>query len=253
MINDDLREEMASLDALIDWASPDDPAVAVALAAPTAAKGWTVGDTLAHLAWTDLAGAIACRAPDDFVARARAVAVPAVETLPEVWPGARQELLAGLDRAQAAGERLPWFSLPMGAASFATARLMEYWAHGQDIALALGVTREPTARLRNVCHIGVLTLGFSFAQHGLEAPSEPVRVELEAPDGSTWEWGDPAAANRVSGPALHFALVATQRRLAEDSDLVAEGPIAAAWLPIAQAFAGAGQYTDPDRAGLPMH
>lgn len=252
MIIDDLQEEMASLDALVDWTRPGDPDVAAALACPTVAKGWTVGDTLGHLAWTDLAGTVAIEGPEDFVAKARALAVPTVEQLPDVWPPARAALLAGLAEAQAAGTRLPWFSLPMGAASFATARLMEYWAHGSDAALALGVTRPPAARLRNVCHIGVLTLGFSFVQHGLDAPTVPVRVELAAPDGSTWEWGDAAAENRITGPALDFALVVTQRRLGTDSALLTQGPVAAAWLPIAQCFAGAGQYTDPDRAGLPM-
>lgn len=252
MIIDDLRAEMASVDALVDWASPDDPETARLLALPTVAKGWTVGDTLGHLAWTDLAAAVAITDPGNFPERARALAVPTVEQLPQVWPTARAQLLEGLAAAQASGTRLPWFSLPMSAASFGTARLMEYWAHGEDAALALGVSRAPAARLRNVCHIGVLTLGFSFVQHGLDAPTDPVRVELAAPDGSTWEWGDPGAANRVTGSALEFALVVTQRRLAADSSLVAEGPVAAAWLPIAQCFAGAGQYTDPDRAGLPM-
>lgn len=252
MIFDDLRAEMQSIDSLVDWARATEPDVAATLALPTVAKGWTVGDTLAHLAWTDLAAAIAITDPESFPARARALAVPPVEQLAVVWPKARAQLLDGLAAAQASGTRLPWFSLPMSATSFGTARLMEYWAHGEDAALALGVTREPSARLRNVCHIGVLTLGFSFVQHGLPAPSEPVRVELGAPDGSTWEWGDAAALNRVTGPALDFALVVTQRRLSVDSALVAEGEVAAAWLPIAQCFAGNGQSTDPDRAGLPM-
>lgn len=252
MIIDDLRAEMDSIDGLVDWTSPTKPDTAAKLALPTVAKGWTVGDTLGHLAWTDLAAGIAITDPDSFPGRARALAVPTVEQLPDVWPAARAQLLDGLAVSQANGTRLPWFSLPMSAASFATARLMEYWAHGEDAALALGITRAPAARLRNVCHIGVLTLGFSFVQHGLEAPVESVRIELAAPDGSTWEWGDAAAANRVTGPAVDFAHVVTQRRLAADSALVAQGPIAAAWLPIAQCFAGNGQYTDPDRAGLPM-
>jgi uncharacterized protein (TIGR03084 family) len=252
MIIDDLRAEMDSIDGLVDWRSPAEPDVAGQLARPTVAKGWTVGDTLGHLAWTDLAGAIAITDPDNFPGQARALAVPTVEQLPEVWPQARAQLLDGLAAVQTSGARLPWFSLPMSAASFATARLMEYWAHGEDAALALGITRAPTARLRNVCHIGVLTMGFSFVQHGLDTPGESVRVELGAPDGSMWEWGDAAAANRVTGPALDFALVVTQRRLAAGSRLVTQGPVAAAWLPIAQCFAGKGQYTDPDRAGLPM-
>ena len=45
--------------------------------------------------------------------------------------------------------RLPWFGPDMSAASSLTARIMETWAHTQDIADALGVTREPTSRLRH--------------------------------------------------------------------------------------------------------
>lgn len=41
----------------------------------------------------------------------------------------------------------------MSAVSSVTARLMETWAHGQDIADVLGVDRQPTARLRHIAHL----------------------------------------------------------------------------------------------------
>lgn len=252
MIFDDLRDEMASLDALVNWSDPADPALAGVLVLDTPAAGWSVGDTLSHLAWTDQAAVVAIREPEDFPGRARELALPSPGQLPALWPGVRTDLLDGVQRAHAARARLPWFSLPMGAVSFATARLMEYWAHGEDVAYALGVARPPSARLRHVCHIGVQTLGFSFTQNGLPAPAEPVRVELRAPDGTVWTWGPEDARNRVSGPAAHFALVVTQRRLAADSALETQGDIAASWLPVAQCFAGRGRVTDPARAGLPM-
>jgi hypothetical protein len=126
----------------------------------------------------------------------------------------------------------------MSIASSVTARLMETWAHGQDVADALGVTREPTARLRHIAHLGVRTLGFSFRLRGAEAPAIPVRVELVAPDGSTWDWGPADAADRVTGPALDLCLVVTQRRHVGDTALRVEGPVAADWMAIAQAFAG---------------
>ena len=37
------------------------------------------------------------------------------------------------------GRKLPWFGPPMSAASMASARLMETWAHGADVADTLGV------------------------------------------------------------------------------------------------------------------
>jgi uncharacterized protein (TIGR03084 family) len=126
----------------------------------------------------------------------------------------------------------------MKARSMLTARLMETWAHGQDIADGLGVERVPTDRLRHVAHLGVRTVGFAFAAHGRPAPEVPIRFELRSPGGELWRWGPEDAADRVSGPALDFCLLVTQRRHRDDLALTAEGTTARAWLPIAQAFAG---------------
>jgi uncharacterized protein (TIGR03084 family) len=122
--------------------------------------------------------------------------------------------------------------------SMATARIMETWAHGLDIADALGIDRPATTRLRHVAHISVRTRDFAFNVNGRTPPPEPFRVELDAPDGTTWSWGPEDAAQRIVGSALDFCLVATQRRHRLDTDLVAHGPDADAWLDIAQAFAG---------------
>jgi uncharacterized protein (TIGR03084 family) len=128
----------------------------------------------------------------------------------------------------------------MSAASSVTARLMETWAHGQDIADALEVTRPATARLRHVAHLGVATMSFSFQAHGQPVPTAPVRVELTAPgeDGTTWTWGPPEASDLVRGDALDFCLLVTQRRHRLDTGVRATGPVATAWLEVAQAFAG---------------
>jgi uncharacterized protein (TIGR03084 family) len=127
----------------------------------------------------------------------------------------------------------------MSAASSLTARLMETWAHTQDVADALGVTREPTDRLRHVAHIGVGARAYSYAVNSQPAPTAPVRVELIAPSGATWTWGPADAADRVSGPALDFCLLVTQRRHRDDLALVVTGPSATEWMTVAQAFAGA--------------
>jgi len=134
--------------------------------------------------------------------------------------------------------RVPWYGPAMGARSFITARLMETWAHGQDVADALGVRRTPTARLQHVAHIGVRARPFSYAIRQKAVPEEPVYVALDAPDGSLWEFGEPAA-DSVRGDALDFCLVVTQRRHPADTGLVVTGPAATDWISIAQAFAGA--------------
>jgi uncharacterized protein (TIGR03084 family) len=72
----------------------------------------------------------------------------------------------------------------------------------------------------------------------MSAPDGEVRVELAAPDGSTWEWGSDDAVDRVTGPALDFCLVVTQRRHLADTSVKAEGALAEEWMSIAQAFAG---------------
>jgi uncharacterized protein (TIGR03084 family) len=126
----------------------------------------------------------------------------------------------------------------MGAASMATARLMETWAHGVDVTDALGMPPSATSRLRHVAHIGVRTRDFAFGQHGLPRPDAEIRVELAAPDGGSWTWGPETAEQRVTGPALDFCLRVTQRRHRDDLALVAVGADADRWLDLAQAFAG---------------
>jgi uncharacterized protein (TIGR03084 family) len=148
--------------------------------------------------------------------------------------GALSEALAALPE----GAKLPWFGPPMSAASMATARLMETWAHGLDVTDALRQPPSVSDRLRHIAHIGVRTRDFAFAQHGRPVPRQPFRVELAAPDGGIWAWGPEDAAQRVTGPALDFCQRVTQRRHRADLALTATGADADRWLDLAQAFAG---------------
>ena len=155
------------------------------------------------------------------------------------WREDRRRLIdvaADLDPAT----RVPWYGPAMGARSFITARLMETWAHGQDVADALGVVRRPTARLRHVAHIGVRARPFSYLINNMTMPDTDVAVHLTGPEGDSWDWGDAAAShgNVVAGPALDFCLVVTQRRNIADTHLDVVGDAAAEWMGIAQAFAG---------------
>ena len=126
----------------------------------------------------------------------------------------------------------------MTVASSITARIMETWAHGQDCFDALGVEHEPSGTLYHVAFIGARALPNSYRANRREVPDTPVRVELAAPDGSTWVFGSDDAEQVVRGTAMDFCLLVTQRRHRDDTDLVADGDVAAEWLTIAQAFAG---------------
>ena len=125
----------------------------------------------------------------------------------------------------------------MSPVSFVTARLMETWCHGRTSPTRWG-DPAPSRRLRHVAHIGVRARGFSYVNNGRSAAPGEVRVELEAPDGGRWSWGDAGAADRVTGPALDFCMVVTQRRHRDDTGLRVDGPLALEWVEIAQAFAG---------------
>ncbi|MFD4689121.1 TIGR03084 family metal-binding protein [Streptomyces sp. NPDC058463] len=244
---EDLRQESDELDLLVAGLSAE------GWAGPTPADGWTVAHQIAHLNWTDEVALIAVTEPDAFAAEVdRAVADPEtfvdqaaserVALLPPdallvQWREDRALLHTAL-RDAPAGARFPWYGPPMSVASMATARLMETWAHGQDVADALGVTRKPTARLRHVARIGVRARDYAYFVRGEQPPAEPFRVELEGPDGELAIHGPEDAAQRVTGPLLDFCLLVTQRAHRDDLALHAVGADAERWLDIAQAFAG---------------
>ncbi|MFI7383398.1 TIGR03084 family metal-binding protein [Streptomyces sp. NPDC049813] len=244
---DDLRDESQQLDSLVAALTPEQ------WAAPTPAPRWTVAHQIAHLAWTDRAALLAMGDPEAFAAEvAKALAAPesfvddgadegaAQEpaALLARWRDGREELQEALRAAAASKAKFPWYGPPMSAASMATGRLMETWAHGEDVAEALGVERPPTGRLRHVARIGVRARDFAFAAHGLPAPDAEFRVELVGPGGELWAYGSEGAGQRVTGPALDFCLLVTQRAHRDDLAVRADGPDADRWLDIAQAFAG---------------
>jgi uncharacterized protein (TIGR03084 family) len=230
----------------------------------TPSPRWTIADQIGHLTYFDHAAALAITDPeafqglvadlvnldgaddvtvDDFTLRTYRALSPS--GLLHSWRQNR----ASLDKAAtrlANDTRIVWYGPSMGSKSFLTARLMEVWAHGQDIVDALGATREATDRLRHIAQLGFITRGWSYVNRGLEAPGDAVRLELTAPSGGTWTFGPDDASESVSGPALDFCLVVTQRRHIDDSGLEAT-PAAREWLLLAQAFAGPA--TDGPTAG----
>jgi uncharacterized protein (TIGR03084 family) len=242
----DLAAETADFDAILARLSPPE------YLQPTPAPGWCISDQVSHLAHYDEETLLAATDPGRFRAEAAAKMATGGGSPDEIaarhreTPGpqlrawltrARGELLAWFASADPAA-RLPWYGPDMSVASCMTARLMETWAHGQDVADALGHPRPATGRLRHIAHLGVRTAAFSFTARGLPVPDRPVLVELAGPEGQAWTWGPADAADVVRGPALDFCLVVTQRRHPADTALTADGAVARQWLSIAQAFAG---------------
>jgi uncharacterized protein (TIGR03084 family) len=248
-ITADLRAEYAELADLCRTLSPAQWREASAF------YGWSAWDEIAHLCFFDETGLLATQDADAFARDARALnalmqrgdPISAVAraryghldgpALLAHWAPISARLvdaLAALD----AKARLPWYGPSMSARSFATARLMETWAHGQDVWDVAGRARPPSPRLKHIAHLGVSTYGWTFVNRQLPVPAPAPFVALDAPDGSTWAWGDAQSPQSVRGPAQDFCLVVTQRRHVADTALVASEGSASQWMAIAQCFAG---------------
>jgi uncharacterized protein (TIGR03084 family) len=247
----DLLAEQQSLDDIVAGLAAEQWAL------PTPSPRWSIADQIAHLTYFDFTAAVAITDADRFqgmVAELMNTAVADDEVagddltlgiyremtpkqLLERWRANRVEL-AEASATLKDDTRIIWYGPSMGSKSFLTARLMECWAHGQDIADGLGIERAPTGRVRHIAQLGFITRGWSYLNRGLVPPTDPVRVELVAPSGETWAFGPDDAAESIVGQAVDFCLVVTQRRHADDTDLVVHGDSAREWIDKAQAYAG---------------
>lgn len=217
--------------------------------------GWTPWDEIAHLCYFDETGLQSATDPEGFardaallnqrMALGEEISAVAREhygsfTGPALLARWRQlyeslvDTLANLDPKS----RLAWYGPPMSARSFATARLMETWAHGQDIWDVVGRRRPQTARLKHIAHLGVTTFRWTFINRKLEVPPNVPYVELLAPDAGVWSWNDLSTESFVRGSAEDFCLLVTQRRHLADTELEYGGESVRKWLSIAQCFAG---------------
>ncbi len=247
----DLAAEQQTLDDIVAGLDADQWQL------PTPSPGWTIADQIGHLTYFDGTAVLAIVEPSAFqdamtsllsgltdagstddavLGRYRAMSP---DELVEEWRANRQALAEAGATLQS-DTRVPWYGPSMGAKSFLTARLMEVWAHGQDIVDTVAATREPTDRLRHIAQLGFITRGWTYINRGLEVPSTPVSVELTSPSGDTWSFGpdDETTTDSILGPAVDFCLVTTQRRHVDDTDLVIVGESARDWMEKAQLFAG---------------
>jgi uncharacterized protein (TIGR03084 family) len=245
----DLHSEQAALEDVVAHLSDEQWQL------PTPSPGWTITDQIAHLTYFDFSAALAISNPTDFAGDVAVLwgavtsgdsavdeltlgplrALPSAELL-ERWREGRR-LLSTVAAKLTDTDRVDWYGPSMGARSFLTARLMETWAHGQDVGDALRLNRPGTDRLRHIARLGYITRGWSYSNRGLQPPAGEVRLTLAAPSGEIWTFGESDASEHISGEALDFCLVVNQRRHLDDTALeCTQG--AREWLLIAQAFAG---------------
>jgi uncharacterized protein (TIGR03084 family) len=245
----ELADEHAALDEMVKDLS-DSKWDAV-----TPFYNWTIRDEICHIAYFDDKASLAATDPDGFqqdmlnafegIASVEEFLVKTVKELIKLPPKALMDFWVNerIKMINTFGvldpeDKIPWYGPSMTAKSFVVARMMETWAHGQDIADALNFKREPTERLRHIALLGVKTFGWSYQNRGLQKPAGKVRVELESPAGKTWLWNEDCTENLISGHAEDFCLVVVQRRHIDDTRLVTRGDIAREWMTLAQVFAG---------------
>ena len=245
----DLYDEYEMLDSIVSGLSEAEWELV------TPFYGWTIKDEISHIAYYDEAARLSATSQeqftkhmekmlegftsfDDMHAKVNSVGgkLPVVELL-AWWRQERNHLIAEYQKLDPK-DRLPWYGPTMSARSSATARLMETWAHGQDIVDALKVTRPGSDRLKHIAHIGVTTFGWSFKNRGMAVPEKKVYVELTSPSGDVWTWNTEDTGETIKGAAADFCLVVTQRRHLADTGLAVTGSVAQEWMKIAQAFAG---------------
>ena len=244
----DLAAETESLLSIVEGLEPG----ADGIDRMTPAEPWTIRDQLSHLAGFDEKARVAATEPERFMAsiaedfgdggdglmerqfaHGRSLSPAEVVDWLRTERTRLIEAFAGLDPEA----RIPWYGPPMKTRSSAVARLMETWAHGVDVADALGVVREPTDRLFHVAELGVKTFRFAFQNRGMEVPEARVRVTLEAPSGAVRTWNEDSSSV-VTGPVEDFCFVVAQRRNVADTALEVEGDVAELWMQHAQVFAG---------------
>ena len=241
--------------------------------APTQFKGWTLHEIVAHLHIFNWAADESIRDGDSFVrwyqglretmqSQGKNLREATDDWLDEHEGGVRGRALLDVwrDYYRGMAERLQvvdpkmrvkWAGPDMSVRSSLTARLMETWAHGQEVYDLLGIVREDTDRIKNIAVLGMNTFGWTFVNRGLEVPEDVPYVRLTAPSGEIWEWGEASETNRVEGTATEFCQVVAQTRNVADTRLQVTGDTATRWMSIAQCFAGGPE--DPAATANALH
>jgi uncharacterized protein (TIGR03084 family) len=255
----DFRDESEALHALV--APLDDKA----LDQPTAFKNWTIATVIRHLHVWNLAAEMSLKADGSFERyyaglaekQKKGVKLPEFEIewlegltgrkLVAAWKNgiaSTAERFSGADPAA----RVKWAGPDMSVRSSLTARLMETWAHGQEVYDVLGKVRANGDRIRNIVVLGNNTYGWTFKVRGEEPPAPRPYLKLTAPSGEIWTYNDPSTDEVIEGLAEEFCQVVTQTRNIADTRLKVTGANSKNWMSKAQCFAGAAEPPPPPGA-----
>lgn len=246
---EDFRQESRALAAVVE------PLAAADYMRPTQFKNWTIDDVLGHLHLFNVAAERTLESASGFEAFFAPILKDlnsgqtllqiqgpwlkglAGRALFEAWREGAERLADAYANADPK-HRVKWAGPEMSALSSITARQMETWAHGQAVFDLLGLERQEQDRVRNIVHLGVGTLGWTFVNRKEPVPEPAPYVRLTGPSGAVWAWNPEQADNTVQGSAVAFAQVVTQTRNVADTDLRIRGEAAQRWMAMAQCFAG---------------
>ena len=236
-------------------------------ATPTPAHGWTIQDTVSHLAYTE---SFAAEVLQEGEKRLKAEKISDVDAwtaigvqqgrgrrhqeIIEWWRFGRADVVDALSRMLGT-DRVPWIYGNMSAQSFASTRLMETWAHGLDVKSAMLGRITPldeppetdddeeyddplsdTIRLRHIASLGQRSLPFAFEQAGDEYPAQGIRVEVMGPLYAAWRFGPEDTDQVIKGMAGDWCRLVVQRQSADETGLKAVGEHAEKALLIARAY-----------------
>jgi len=253
----DFREESDALYQLLKGSAADD------FEKKTQFKEWTINDVLGHLHMWNWAADLSLNDEKAFLVFLTSLiedlgkgslrdfekkwlkGLSGKELLQE-WHQFYQEMSKRFEAADAK-KRVKWAGPDMSVRSSITARLMETWAHGQEVYDFMGVVRKNTDRIKNIALLGINTFGWTFINRGMEVPEIKPYVKLTAPSGEIWEWNDQSEENKIEGDATEFCQVVTQARNRGDTSLNVSGEVANQWMSIVQCFAGPA--VDPPKTG----
>ncbi len=231
---------------------------------PTPAPGWTIQDQVSHLAYVEnfaaeviAEGKSRIKAEkitdlDEWTARGPAEGLgQRHQEVIEWWRHGRADVVDALSRMLAT-DRIPWIYGDMSAKSFATMRLMETWAHGLDVKVAVLERIIPipeddleedqedpladTPRLRHIAWLGQKMLPFAFKEAGEKFPKDGIRVELMGPKYAAWRFGPEDTDQVIRGMAGDWCRLVVQRQDASETGLKAVGDSAEKALDIARAY-----------------